>query len=73
MITLIIIIIIIINIIIIIINIIIIIIIIRPARQPKNTVTRIGLMFLCISTALISEAPLFAYFCLHHTEAQAAV
>ena len=26
-----------------------------------------------ISTALISEAPLFAYFCLHHTKAQAAV
>ena len=26
-----------------------------------------------ISTGLISEAPLFAYFCLHHTEAQAAV
>ena len=31
--------------------------------DQKNMIPRKLLIFLCISTALISEAPLFAYFC----------
>ena len=32
--------------------------------DQKNMIPRKFLLFLCISTALISEAPFFAYFCL---------